>query len=33
MYIKIPVMEQLLELGCNINARNSENLTALHYGN
>ena len=30
---KIPFMERMLALGCNINKRNKENYIALHFGN
>ena len=29
---KMQVMERLLNLGCDINKRNKENYTALHFG-
>ena len=29
---KMQVMERLINLGCDINKRNKENYTALHFG-
>ena len=32
MVIMMQVMERLISLGCDINKRNKENYTALHFG-